>query len=44
MWRYIEKRFGQAPPLPHWGMPEEAPPWWFETPHEENSELDEEEE
>ena len=32
LWRYHEQRWGNAPPIPHWSYPEEAPMWWYDQP------------
>jgi hypothetical protein len=29
---YIDKRWGNAPPIPEWSFPDEAPCWWVEEP------------
>jgi hypothetical protein len=44
IWRYYEQRWGNAPPIPRWEYPEEAPMWWYDEPSSGEPEpLDEDE-
>ena len=39
---YMQARYGQAPPIPHWEMPHGAPMWWLDTDDEDDTDDDEE--
>lgn len=44
LWRNHQARWGNAPPIPHWTYPDEAPLWWHDQPaNGEPEPLDDEE-